>query len=144
MWPLIVALVSDKAGQHQGAVQGLAGSTGAIAAIIGLLLGGLLYAPLQGRLFVLSAVMIFVVLREGIRDGDFVFEPAPGEACGAVLGGWILGYRHLARCCGAWQPRGRRAWCSRRRDRGLGDARSHPPADNLSEAQSDADGRWGV
>jgi MFS family permease len=61
MWPLIVALVSDKAGEHQGAVQGLAGSTGATAAIIGLLLGGLLYAPLQGWLFVLSAVMIFVV-----------------------------------------------------------------------------------
>ena len=36
-----------------------------------------------------------------IGDRDFVFEPAPGEACGAVLGGWILGYRHLARCCGA-------------------------------------------
>ena len=61
MWPLIVALLSDKAGQHQGAVQGLAGSTGAVAAIIGLLLGGLLYAPLQGWLFVLSAAMIFVV-----------------------------------------------------------------------------------
>jgi hypothetical protein len=61
MWPLLVALLSDKAGQHQGAVQGLAGSTGAIAAIMGLLLGGVLYAPLQGWLFVLSAMMIFVV-----------------------------------------------------------------------------------
>jgi MFS family permease len=61
MWPLIVALISDKAGSHQGAVQGLAGSTGAIAAIIGLLLGGLLYAPLQSWLFVVAAAMIAVV-----------------------------------------------------------------------------------
>lgn len=61
MWPLIVALISDKAGSHQGAVQGLAGSTGAIAAIIGLLLGGLLYAPLQGWLFVVAASMIGIV-----------------------------------------------------------------------------------
>jgi DHA1 family tetracycline resistance protein-like MFS transporter len=61
MWPLIVSLLSDKAGSHQGAVQGLAGSTGAIAAIIGLLLGGLLYAPLQGRLFVVAAAMIALV-----------------------------------------------------------------------------------
>jgi MFS family permease len=61
MWPLIVALISDKAGSHQGAVQGLAGSTGAVAAIIGLLLGGLLYAPLQGWLFVVAASMIGVV-----------------------------------------------------------------------------------
>jgi MFS family permease len=61
MWPLIVSLLSDKAGSHQGAVQGLAGSTGAIAAIIGLLLGGLLYAPIQGCLFVVAAAMIALV-----------------------------------------------------------------------------------
>ncbi len=61
MWPLIVALLSDKAGPQQGAVQGLAGSVAAVAAIIGLLLGGLLYAPLQGWLFVVAAAMIVVV-----------------------------------------------------------------------------------
>ena len=26
-----------------------------------------------------------------MRQGNFVFEPAPGKACGAVSGGWILG-----------------------------------------------------
>lgn len=61
MWPLILALLSDKAGRHQGAVQGLAVSTGAVAAIIGLLLGGLLYASLQAWLFVVSAVLAFAV-----------------------------------------------------------------------------------
>jgi DHA1 family tetracycline resistance protein-like MFS transporter len=62
MWPLLVALTSAKAGKHQGAVQGLAGSTTAIASIIGLLLGGFLFDSLQGRLFVTSALLTFAVM----------------------------------------------------------------------------------
>jgi len=62
MWPLLVALLSAKAGEHQGAVQGLAGSVAAIASIIGLLLGGLLYESLQGWLFVTSAILTFAVV----------------------------------------------------------------------------------
>jgi MFS family permease len=62
MWPLLVALTSARAGENQGAVQGLAGSTMAIASIIGLLLGGLLFDSLQGWLFVTSALLTFAVM----------------------------------------------------------------------------------
>jgi MFS family permease len=57
MWPLIVALLSAKAGDQQGEVQGLAGSSGAIASVIGLLLGGMTYSSLQGGLFFVAAVL---------------------------------------------------------------------------------------
>jgi MFS family permease len=62
MWPLLVALLSAKGGEHQGAVQGLAGSVAAIASIIGLLMGGLLYSSLQGWLFVVSSILTFIVM----------------------------------------------------------------------------------
>jgi MFS family permease len=62
MWPPVVALLSKAAGQHQGAVQGLTGSVSAAASIMGLLLGGLLYAHLTDWLFVLSAGLIFAVV----------------------------------------------------------------------------------
>jgi MFS family permease len=62
MWPLIVALLSKTAGDNQGAVQGVAGSIGAFASIIGLLLGGILYGYIQGWLFSLSAASILVVV----------------------------------------------------------------------------------
>jgi MFS family permease len=69
MWPLLVALLSAKAGEHQGAVQGLAGSTAAIASIIGLLIGGILYSSLQGWLFFLSAFLTFTVTLLALRAG---------------------------------------------------------------------------
>jgi MFS family permease len=62
MWPLLVALLSAKGGEHQGAVQGLAGSVAAVASIIGLLMGGLLYSSLQGWLFVVSSILSFMVM----------------------------------------------------------------------------------
>jgi MFS family permease len=62
MWPPVVALLSKAAGEHQGAVQGLTGSVSAAASIMGLLLGGLLYAHLTDWLFVLSAGLIFAVV----------------------------------------------------------------------------------
>ncbi len=43
-------------------MQGLAGSVAAIASIIGLLLGGMLYASLEGGLFVVSSIMAFIVM----------------------------------------------------------------------------------
>lgn len=61
IWPLLLALLSEKAGDHQGAAQGLAGSTGAVATIIGLLIGGFLYGPLQGWLFALAALFSFIL-----------------------------------------------------------------------------------
>jgi len=62
MWPLVVALIAKRAGEHQGAVQGVAGSTAAIASIIGLLMGGLLYDSLHGWLFVISSTLTIVVM----------------------------------------------------------------------------------
>ena len=41
MWPSVVSLLSKAAGnEHQGSVQGLAGSAGAVASILGLVVGG--------------------------------------------------------------------------------------------------------
>jgi MFS family permease len=62
MWASVVALLSQAAGQQQGAVQGLAGSVGAAASIMGLTLAGILYDQISGWLFVISAGCIFGVV----------------------------------------------------------------------------------
>jgi DHA1 family tetracycline resistance protein-like MFS transporter len=62
MWPLLISMIAKRGGEHQGAVQGLATSTGAFAAIIGLIAGGLLYTTLQGGLFILAALFTLVVV----------------------------------------------------------------------------------
>jgi MFS family permease len=67
MWASVVALLSKAAGEHQGAVQGLAGSVGAAASIVGLVLGGMMYSHLSGWLFVWSSGLIFVVVILSLR-----------------------------------------------------------------------------
>jgi DHA1 family tetracycline resistance protein-like MFS transporter len=42
----------------QGAVQGFASSTGAVASIAGLLLGGVLYDSLGNRVFLVPAILV--------------------------------------------------------------------------------------
>jgi hypothetical protein len=42
-------------------VQGLAGSSGAIASVIGLLLGGMAYSSLKGGLFYVAAALALLV-----------------------------------------------------------------------------------
>jgi MFS family permease len=62
MWPSVMAMLSNAAGDmHQGAVQGAAGSIGAIASIVGLIAGGLLYNWLGSWVFVLAALVILPV-----------------------------------------------------------------------------------
>jgi MFS transporter, DHA1 family, tetracycline resistance protein len=62
MWPSVLSLLSKHAGPtHQGAVQGLAGSFGSLASIIGLTAGGILYHFLGGSIFLVSATVIFTV-----------------------------------------------------------------------------------
>ena len=62
MWPSVMGLISKHAGsQHQGAVQGFASSTGAIASIVGLTLGGILYNWIQSWAFAASAMTIILV-----------------------------------------------------------------------------------
>ena len=62
MWPSVLSLLSKRAGStHQGAVQGIAGSFGSLASIIGLTVGGFLYHFLGGAIFLISAAGIFTV-----------------------------------------------------------------------------------
>ncbi len=68
MWPSFMSILSKRAGTVlQGAVQGIAGSFGGLASIIGLTLGGLLYDLIGGATFLVSAVVIFVVFIMSFR-----------------------------------------------------------------------------
>lgn len=69
MWPSILSLLSKAAGSvYQGAVQGLAGSLGAVASITGLLAGGLMFETLGPRVFWVSAVVTLVVGVVGVVE----------------------------------------------------------------------------
>jgi MFS transporter, DHA1 family, tetracycline resistance protein len=62
MWPSIVSMLSKAAGdKYQGAVQGFAGSFGAVASVVGLLAGGVLYASLESGVFLVSSGSIISV-----------------------------------------------------------------------------------
>jgi MFS family permease len=62
MWPSYMAILSKRAGTvHQGAVQGIAGSFGGVASIIGLIAGGVLYNLTGAATFLISAAIIFSV-----------------------------------------------------------------------------------
>jgi MFS family permease len=62
MWPSVLSLLSKRAGAtYQGSVQGIAGSFGSLASIIGLTVGGLLYQFVGGSIFLVSAAVIFTV-----------------------------------------------------------------------------------
>ncbi len=62
MWPSFMSILSKRAGTVlQEAVQGVAGSFGGLASIIGLTLGGLLYNLVGGATFLVSAGVIFTV-----------------------------------------------------------------------------------
>lgn len=62
MWPSVMGLVAKYAGERQqGAVQGFASSTGAVASIIGLTLGGFFYNWIQSWAFVASAAALLAV-----------------------------------------------------------------------------------
>ena len=68
MWPSFMSLLSKRAGTvHQGAVQGIAGSFGGVASIIGLIAGGVLYNLIGGTTFLVSAAVIFSVFVMSFR-----------------------------------------------------------------------------
>lgn len=72
MWPSLMALLSMAANrEEQGAVQGFASSSGAVASIVGLLVGGLLYGVLGTGVFFLAFAVTMVVVLLG------VWIPAP-------------------------------------------------------------------
>ena len=62
MWPSFMSILSRRAGSKlQGAVQGIAGSFGGLASILGLILGGFLYNSVGALTFLTSAIVIFAV-----------------------------------------------------------------------------------
>ena len=61
LWPSVMAELSKRAGEHQGAVQGFSGSTGAMASILGLLAGGAVYRYAGAQVFLVSASVIVPV-----------------------------------------------------------------------------------
>jgi DHA1 family tetracycline resistance protein-like MFS transporter len=68
MWPSFMSILSKRAGTAlQGAVQGVAGSFGGLASIIGLILGGLLYDLVGGATFLVSAAVVFAVFIMSFR-----------------------------------------------------------------------------
>ena len=68
MWPSFMSILSKRAGTiHQGAVQGIAGSFGGIASIIGLIAGGILYNFTGAATFLVSAAIIFSVFIMSFR-----------------------------------------------------------------------------
>jgi MFS transporter, DHA1 family, tetracycline resistance protein len=68
MWPSFMSILSRRAGSKlQGAVQGIAGSFGGLASILGLILGGFLYNSMGGFTFLVSAGVIFVIFIMSFR-----------------------------------------------------------------------------
>ena len=68
MWPSFMSILSRRAGTDlQGAVQGIAGSFGGLASIIGLILGGILYDQIGAATFLISAAVIFSVFVMSFR-----------------------------------------------------------------------------
>ena len=68
MWPCFMSILSKRAGSAlQGSVQGIAGSFGGLASIIGLTLGGLLYNSVGATTFLVSAGVIFTVFIMSFR-----------------------------------------------------------------------------
>ncbi|MDQ1255361.1 MAG: hypothetical protein QG646_4647 [Euryarchaeota archaeon] len=60
MWPSFLSLLSKVAGRkYQGTVQGFASSSGSLASIIGLILGGFLYEVLDGSVFLIAGLVIY-------------------------------------------------------------------------------------
>ena len=68
MWPSFMSLLSKRAGSKlQGTIQGVAGSFGGLASIIGLILGGFLYNSIGGATFLISAGIILAIFIMSFR-----------------------------------------------------------------------------
>ncbi|HZB98577.1 MAG TPA: MFS transporter, partial [Nitrososphaeraceae archaeon] len=68
MWPSFMSILSRRAGPKlQGTVQGVAGSFGGLASIIGLILGGFLYSSIGGATFLISAGIILAIFIMSFR-----------------------------------------------------------------------------
>ncbi|MEM9389562.1 MAG: MFS transporter [Bacteroidota bacterium] len=62
MWPSFLSILSKLGGEkQQGSVQGVANSSGSLASIIGLVLGGYLYETLNSATFFLTAGILAII-----------------------------------------------------------------------------------
>lgn len=61
MWPSFLSLLSDRAGDNQGYIQGLGNSAGSLASIAGLLFGGILFTTMQESIFIVPALLVMIV-----------------------------------------------------------------------------------
>jgi MFS family permease len=76
MWPSVMSILSKCAGKdHQGAVQGIAGSFASLASIIGLIVGGILYGWFGEIVFLICAGIIFAVFIMSFRLLKIIKEP---------------------------------------------------------------------
>lgn len=83
MWPSVLSILARVAGdEHQGAVQGIAGSFGSLASIVGLVAGGILYESIHTTTFVLAGGIIFVVCILSLRLARPTPPPAPSPEAG--------------------------------------------------------------
>jgi predicted MFS family arabinose efflux permease len=84
MWPSFLSLLSKRGGTEvQGAVQGIAGSAGSLASIVGLILGGVLYELLGPITFFVSGGVIVSVFLLSIR---LRVSPPSGRTAESVSG----------------------------------------------------------
>ncbi|UCH65947.1 MAG: MFS transporter [Ignavibacterium sp.] len=68
MWSSILSILSKASEEkYQGTIQGFAGSAGSLASIIGLIIGGLIYEQVGNEIFILSAIIIFIVFFMGFK-----------------------------------------------------------------------------
>lgn len=62
MWPSFMSILAKTGTKDvQGTIQGYANSLGSAASIIGLILGGFLFATIGSLTFIISAIMLFVI-----------------------------------------------------------------------------------
>lgn len=62
MWPSFLAILAKSGtSKVQGTIQGYASSTGSLASIFGLVLGGILFNSVGPSIFVVSGVILFLI-----------------------------------------------------------------------------------
>jgi MFS family permease len=68
MWSAVLSILSKAAEEkYQGTIQGVAGSAGSFASILGLVIGGVFYESTGPAVFIISAVIIFGVFLMSIK-----------------------------------------------------------------------------
>ncbi|RXE56923.1 MFS transporter [Methanoculleus taiwanensis] len=83
MWPSTLSALSKLAGKrYQGAVQGVAGSAGSLASIVGLIAGGILYEQFGAGAFLITAGVIYLVFFLALRVLTFRRVQEEGTAAG--------------------------------------------------------------